>query len=76
MEFSSGDQDAGEPSGQVPPGKEPLITRTMKREFLYCHPEDSFAATLELMKAHGLTSLPVVDSNLRIIGMLHADDVQ
>ncbi len=42
----------------------------MRREFQFCHPDDQYDKTLELMRDLQWDGLPVVDAELHLVGMV------
>ena len=40
----------------------------MEKQAYYCREDQSMEEALRIMRKHGLQYLPVVDSNLRIVG--------
>jgi CBS domain-containing protein len=46
----------------------------MTREMVSCHPEDHLSEVWSKMKQHGLRHIPVVDEQLRPIGIINARD--
>ena len=47
-----------------------LVHDVMEKQVYYCREDQSMAEALRIMREHGLQSLPVVDSNLRVVGMV------
>jgi CBS-domain-containing membrane protein len=47
-----------------------LVHDVMEKRVCYCREDQSMAEALRIMREHGLQSLPVVDSNLRVVGMV------
>ena len=42
----------------------------MEKQAYYCRENQSMDEALRIMREHGLQYLPVVDSNLRIVGVV------
>ena len=51
-------------------GKTKLVHSVMEKQVYYCHENQSLDEALKIMRKHGLSYLPVVDSNLRIVGVV------
>jgi len=59
-------------------GHDPSHTRvgeTMTQDACYCMEDEECDAALRKMDEHGLQYLPVVDSEMRIVGMVTRDDL-
>ena len=52
------------------PGKTKLVHSVMEKQAYYCRENQSMDEALRIMREHGLQYLPVVDSNLRVVGMV------
>jgi CBS domain-containing protein len=51
-------------------GKTKLVQSVMEKQAYYCRENQSVDEALRIMREHGLQYLPVVDSNLRIVGVV------
>jgi CBS domain-containing protein len=51
-------------------GKTKLVHGLMEKQAYYCFENQSVDEALRIMREHGLQYLPVVDSNLRVVGMV------
>ena len=51
------------------------VSSAMTRNVLMCHPDDSLSDVWSTMKSNGLKHIPIVDSDLRPIGLAIARDV-
>ena len=51
-------------------GKTKLIHSVMEKQVYYCRENQSLDEALKIMREHGLSYLPVVDSNLRVVGVV------
>jgi CBS domain-containing protein len=51
-------------------GKTKLVQSVMEKQAYYCRENQSMDEALRIMREHGLQYLPVVDSNLRIVGVV------
>ncbi len=51
-------------------GKTKLVHSVMEKQAHYCREDQSVEEAQRIMREHGLQYLPVVDSNLRIVGVL------
>ena len=49
-------------------GKTRFVHDLMEKQAYYCREDQSMEEALRIMRKHGLQYLPVVDSNLRIVG--------
>jgi CBS domain-containing protein len=47
----------------------------MTRDAIYCHEDDDCAYAEELMREHGLTHIPVVDREMRVIGIFSKKEI-
>lgn len=50
------------------------VSEVMAREVVLCHPGDPLRDVWSVMKARNLKNIPVVDGNLRPLGVLNARD--
>ena len=48
----------------------------MNRDVIYCFEDDDCVTALRRMDEHGLQQIPVVDRQLRIVGMVRREDLQ
>ena len=53
-----------------------LVRGSMVKKMYYCFEDQSLKEAREIMRHNHLLHLPVVDKNLRIIGVLALDDVE
>ena len=51
-------------------GKTELVHSVMEKQAYYCREDQSVEEAQKIMREHGLQYLPVVDSNLRIVGVV------
>ncbi len=51
-------------------GKTQLVHTVMEKQAYYCRENQSLDEALRIMREHGLPYLPVVDSNLRVVGVV------
>jgi CBS domain-containing protein len=51
-------------------GKRKFVHGVMEKQAHYCFENQSMDEALKIMREHGLQYLPVVDSNLRVVGMV------
>ena len=51
-------------------GKTKLVRSVMEKQVYYCHENQSRDEALKIMREHGLSYLPVVDNNMRIVGVV------
>jgi hypothetical protein len=51
-------------------GKIKLVHNVMEKQAYYCREDQSVEEAQRIMREHGLQYLPVVDSNLRIVGVV------
>ena len=51
-------------------GKTKLVHSVMEKQAYYCREDQSVEEAQKIMREHGLQYLPVVDSNLRIVGVV------
>ena len=51
-------------------GKTKLVQSVMEKQAYYCRENQSVDEALRIMREHGLPYLPVVDSNLRVVGVV------
>ena len=51
-------------------GKTKLVHSVMEKQAYYCREDQSVAEAQRIMREHGLQYLPVVDSNLRVVGVV------
>ena len=56
-------------------GKIKLVHSVMQKQVYYCHENQSRDEALKIMREHGLPYLPVVDSHLRVVGMVSMRDL-
>jgi CBS domain-containing protein len=82
---AAGDQLVGTVEGKYPErqaaahGHDPkttLVRGSMIKKMYYCFEDQSLEEARELMRRHHLLHLPVVDKNLRIVGLLALKDVE
>ena len=82
---AAGDQLVGTVEGKYPEraaaahGHDPqttLVRGSMVKKTYYCLEDQSLEEARELMRRHHLLHLPVVDKNLRIIGVIALNDVE
>jgi CBS domain-containing protein len=82
---AAGDQLVGTVEGKYPEraaaahGHDPhttLVRGSMVKKMYYCLEDQSLQEARELMRRHHLFHLPVVDKNLRIIGVIALNDVE
>ena len=82
---AAGDQLVGTVEGKYPEraaaahGHDPqttLVRGSMVKKMYYCLEDQSLEEARELMRRHHLLHLPVVDKDLRIIGVLALKDVE
>lgn len=52
------------------------VGEIMSRELVYCHEDQGCAAALRVMEQNGLELLPVVDRNLRIVGLFTREEIE
>ena len=60
-------------------GHDPKSTRisdTMNHDVVFCHGEDNCADALEKMDKRDLSHLPVVDHEMRIVGLVAREDLR
>lgn len=71
--------EGGEPDKQATArGHDPkdwTVGEVMTQEAIYCFEGDDRAEARAKMEAHGLPSLPVVDEQLQIVGVVTREDV-
>lgn len=48
----------------------------MNKELVFCYEDEDCTRAETLMKEHGLTCLPVVDRQMRIVGIVRREEVQ
>lgn len=51
------------------------ISETMNRELIFCHEEDTCAGALQKMVERQLSHLPVVDHEMRMVGLVAREDL-
>ena len=51
-------------------GKTKLVHSVMEKQAYYCREDQSVAEAQRIMREHGLQYLSVVDSNLRVVGVV------
>ena len=51
-------------------GKTKFVRDVMEKQAYYCRENQSVDEALRIMREHGLPYLPVVDSNLRVVGVV------
>lgn len=51
------------------------IAESMNREIIFCFEDEDCATALERMDKHHVEALPVVDREMRIVGMLSREDL-
>ncbi|HEY5814302.1 MAG TPA: CBS domain-containing protein [Terrimicrobiaceae bacterium] len=51
-------------------GKTKFVHDVMEKQAYYCREDQSMDEALRIMREHGLQYLPVVDSNLRVVGLV------
>lgn len=51
------------------------ISETMNRDIVYCYEDDDCAEALRKMEERKLSHLPVVDRDLRIVGLVASEDL-
>ena len=82
---AAGDQLVGTVEGKYPDraaaahGHDPqttLVRGSMVKKMYYCFEDQSLEEAREMMRRHNLLHMPVVDKNLRIIGVLALNDVE
>jgi CBS domain-containing protein len=82
---AAGDRLVGTVEGKYPEraaaahGHDPqttLVRGSMVKKMYYCFEDQSLEEARELMRRHHLFHLPVVDSDLRIIGIVALQDVE
>ena len=82
---AAGDQLVGTVEGKYPEreaaahGHDPqttLVRGSMVKKMYYCFEDQSLEEVRELMRRHHLLHLPVVDKDLRIIGVVALNDVE
>jgi CBS domain-containing protein len=82
---AAGDRLVGTVEGKYPEraaaahGHDPqttLVRGSMVKKMYYCFEDQSLEEARELMRRHHLLHLPVVDSDLRIIGIVALNDVE
>ena len=82
---AAGDRLVGTVEGKYPEraaaahGHDPkttLVRGSMAKKMHYCFEDQSLEEARELMRRHDLLHLPVVDKNLRIIGIVALNDVE
>jgi len=82
---ASGDRLVGTVEGKYPEreaaahGHDPqttLVRGSMVKKMYYCFEDQSLEEVRELMRRHHLFHLPVVDKDLRIIGIVALNDVE
>jgi CBS domain-containing protein len=82
---AAGDRLVGTVEGKYPEraaaahGHDPqttLVRGSMVKKMYYCFEEQSLQEARELMRRHHLFHLPVVDKDLRIIGIVALNDVE
>jgi CBS domain-containing protein len=82
---AAGDQLVGTVEGKYPErvaaahGHDPqttLVRGSMVKKMYYCLEDQSLGEARERMRRHHLLHLPVVDKNLRIIGVIALNDVE
>lgn len=52
------------------------VGEAMSREAVYCFEDQTSGEALDLMMEHGLRILPVVDRELRIVGIVRRDELE
>lgn len=52
------------------------VGHIMSRDLLFCHEDDDCATARSLMEKHGLSYLPVVDAQMRIVGIFSREEIQ
>lgn len=52
------------------------VGHIMSRDLLYCHEDDDCATARQLMEKHDLSYLPVVDRDMRIVGIFSREEIQ
>jgi CBS domain-containing protein len=82
---AAGDRLVGTVEGKYPEraaaahGHDPqttLVRGSMVKKMYYCFEDQSLEEARELMRRHHLLHLPVVDKDLRIIGIIALNDVE
>ena len=51
-------------------GKTKFVHDVMEKQAYYCREDQSMDEAVRIMREHGLQYLPVVDSNLRVVGVV------
>lgn len=62
--------------GQGHDPKAAKVGAIMKREVIFCYEDEDCAAARRKMEAHGLQVLPVVDREMRIVGLFTRAEVE
>jgi CBS domain-containing protein len=57
------------------PGEITLVRSVMIKTPFYCRENQSVDGALKIMREHGLPYLPVLDSNLRVVGVVSMRDL-
>jgi CBS domain-containing protein len=82
---AAGDRLVGTVEGKYPEraaaahGHDPkttLVRGSMAKKMHYCSEDQTLEEARQLMRRHGLLHLPVVDKDLRIIGIVALNDVE
>src|SRR5262245_32497896 len=53
-----------------------LVSDVMLRQTLYCYADQSALEVRDIIRLHGVKQLPVVDTNMRIIGIVYRDAIE
>lgn len=56
--------------------KEAHVGQIMNRQVVFCHEDEDCANARRLMEDHGLSYLPVVDREMRIVGIFSLEEIQ
>jgi CBS domain-containing protein len=51
------------------------VGQIMRREVIYCYEDEDCASARRVMEEHGLSYLPVVDRDMRIVGIFSRDEI-
>ena len=51
------------------------VSQIMSREIVFCYEDEDCAAALKLMDERGLSFLPVVDREMRVVGVFSRDEI-
>ena len=52
------------------------VGQIMNRSIVFCYEDEDCAKARNLMEEHGLSFLPVVDRDMRIVGIFSRDEIQ